>query len=209
VVALGIDGDGVKHPLALAEGSTENATLVRDLLVGLRERGLDVTRPLLVVIDGSRALARAVRDVFDQPVLQRCQLHYADLRIMPTSGLCRHGRGIPVAGHELLVDKVGIIRAVATSMIRYCRGHPQAAWTENYLRADLAVAERPGQDHMCTSIRSVSLCRYFTPDTIHHVGKAQDYADLASAEQVSHQRLPIRGRHNQKIGIMHLMPISA
>ena len=75
VVALGIDGDGVKHPLALAEGSTENATLVTDLLVGLRGRGLDVTRPLLVVIDGSKALARAVRDVFDHPVLQRCQLH--------------------------------------------------------------------------------------------------------------------------------------
>ena len=75
VVALGIDIDGVKHPLSLVEGSTENATLVTDLLVGLRERGLDVTRPILVVIDGSKALRRAVVDVFDHPVLQRCQLH--------------------------------------------------------------------------------------------------------------------------------------
>ena len=75
VVALGIGSDGRKHPLALEEGSTENATLVRDLLSGLRERGLDVTRPLLVVIDGSKALRRAVLDVFDQPVIQRCQLH--------------------------------------------------------------------------------------------------------------------------------------
>jgi putative transposase len=75
LVALGIGIDGTKHPLALVEGSTENATLVCDLLVGLRERGLDVTRPLLVVIDGSKALARAVRDVFDHPVIQRCQLH--------------------------------------------------------------------------------------------------------------------------------------
>src|SRR4051812_7401534 len=75
VVALGIGLDGAKHPLALVEGSTENATLVRDLLVGLRERGLDVTRPILVVIDGSKALDRAVRDVFDHPVTQRCQLH--------------------------------------------------------------------------------------------------------------------------------------
>ena len=47
VVALGIDTRGNKHPLALVEGSTENATLVTDLLVGLRERGLDVTRPML------------------------------------------------------------------------------------------------------------------------------------------------------------------
>jgi putative transposase len=56
VVALGIGIDGTKHPLSLVEGSTENTTLVTDLIVGLRERGLDVTRPILVVIDGSKAL---------------------------------------------------------------------------------------------------------------------------------------------------------
>jgi putative transposase len=75
VVALGIDLDGTKHPLALVEGSTENATLARELLVGLRERGLEVTRPILCVIDGAKALRRAVLDVFDQPVIGRCQLH--------------------------------------------------------------------------------------------------------------------------------------
>ena len=75
VVALGIDIDGIKHPLSLVEGSTENATLVRELLVGLRERGLDVTRPILVVIDGAKALRRGVFDVFDHPVIARCQLH--------------------------------------------------------------------------------------------------------------------------------------
>ena len=75
VVALGVGIDGTKHPLALVEGSTENATLATDLLVGLRERGLDVTRPILAVIDGSKALRRAVLDVFDRPVIQRCQLH--------------------------------------------------------------------------------------------------------------------------------------
>ena len=75
VVALGIDIDGVKHPLSLVEGSTENATLVTELLVGLRERGLDVTGPILTVLDGSKALRRAVLDVFDHPVIARCQLH--------------------------------------------------------------------------------------------------------------------------------------
>ena len=75
VVALGIGIDGVKHPLALVEGSTENATLVTELLVGLRERGLDVTRPMLVGIDGSKALRKAVVDVLDHPIIQRCQLH--------------------------------------------------------------------------------------------------------------------------------------
>jgi putative transposase len=75
IVALGIGIDGVKHPLALVEGSTENATLVTDLLVDLRGRGLDVTRPMLVGLDGSKALRKAVVDVLDHPVIQRCQLH--------------------------------------------------------------------------------------------------------------------------------------
>ena len=75
VVALGIGIDGTKHPLALVEGSTENTTLVRSLLVGLRDRGLDVTRPILAVLDGAKALAAAVKEVFDSPVIARCQLH--------------------------------------------------------------------------------------------------------------------------------------
>lgn len=72
VVALGIDIDGTKHPLGLVEGSTENTTVVRSLLVGLRERGLDTTKPILAVLDGAKALAAAVREVFDSPVIGRC-----------------------------------------------------------------------------------------------------------------------------------------
>jgi putative transposase len=75
VVALGIGIDGTKHPLALVEGDTENTTVVTDLLTGLRERGLDATRPILVVIDGAKALRAAVTRVFDHPVIARCQLH--------------------------------------------------------------------------------------------------------------------------------------
>ena len=75
VVALGIGIDGTKHPLSLAEGSTENKTLVTGLITDLRDRGLDVTRPVLAVIDGSKALAAAIRAVFDKPVIQRCQEH--------------------------------------------------------------------------------------------------------------------------------------
>jgi putative transposase len=75
VVALGIGIDGTKHPLAVEEGSTENATLATGLITGLRERGLDVTKPILAVLDGAKALSRAVQDVFDQPLIQRCQQH--------------------------------------------------------------------------------------------------------------------------------------
>jgi len=75
VVALGIAIDGTKHPLGIAEGDTENATVVKDLLAGLRERGLDVTKPILCVLDGAKALHSAVKAIFDHPVIQRCQLH--------------------------------------------------------------------------------------------------------------------------------------
>jgi transposase-like protein len=75
VVALGIGIDGTKHPLGLAEGSTENTSVVTDLLSGLRDRGLDTTRAIFVGIDGGKALRAAVVHVFDHPVIGRCQLH--------------------------------------------------------------------------------------------------------------------------------------
>jgi putative transposase len=75
VVALGIGIDGTKHPLGLAEGSTENTTVVKDLLTGMRDRGLDTARPILVCLDGAKALAAAVKQVFDHPVISRCQAH--------------------------------------------------------------------------------------------------------------------------------------
>ncbi len=58
---------------AIEEGSTENAALVTDLITGLRERGPDVTRPVLAVLDASKASRARVRDVFDRPLIQRCQ----------------------------------------------------------------------------------------------------------------------------------------
>ncbi len=75
VVALGVGIDGTKYPLALVDGDTENTTVVTDLLTGLRDRGLDTTRPILVVIDGAKALRAAVTRVFDHPVIARCQIH--------------------------------------------------------------------------------------------------------------------------------------
>lgn len=76
VVALGIDTAGYKHVLGLWQGATENARVAKSLLEELVSRGLQVDRPLLVVIDGAKALRRAVRDVLgtDTPV-QRCIVH--------------------------------------------------------------------------------------------------------------------------------------
>jgi putative transposase len=76
VVALGIDTDGVKHPLGLWDGSTENATVARTLLANLVERGLDVEQGVLVVLDGAKALRKAIRDVLGvHTPVQRCVRH--------------------------------------------------------------------------------------------------------------------------------------
>ena len=76
LIALGVDPEGGKHVLGLHEGSTENATVVRALLADLVERGLDPERARLWVIDGSKALRRAIRDLFGEAALvQRCQVH--------------------------------------------------------------------------------------------------------------------------------------
>jgi putative transposase len=76
VVALGIDTDGVKHPLGLWDGSTENATVATTLLANLVERGLDAGQGVLVVIDGAKALRKAVRDVLGTHTpVQRCVRH--------------------------------------------------------------------------------------------------------------------------------------
>ena len=76
VVALGISTDGVKIPLGLWEGSTENATLARTLLADLVDRGLDLDQAILFVIDGGKALRRAIKDVFGEHALvHRCHRH--------------------------------------------------------------------------------------------------------------------------------------
>ncbi|MFN8160032.1 MAG: IS256 family transposase [Solirubrobacterales bacterium] len=76
VVALGISTEGAKLPLGLWEGSTENATLARSLLSDLLDRGLDPEQGILFVIDGSKALRKAIGQVFGtRAPVQRCIRH--------------------------------------------------------------------------------------------------------------------------------------
>ena len=76
VVAMVIDVDGYKHPVGLIAGATENARVVTDLLLNLQDRGLDSSQGLLVVIDGSKALAASVKRTFgDKALIQRCIEH--------------------------------------------------------------------------------------------------------------------------------------
>jgi transposase-like protein len=78
LAAVGIDGDGGKHPLGVVEGATENAVVVQALLDNLIRRGLDPQVCRLFIIDGAKALTKAIRRTFGRHTpIQRCQVHKA------------------------------------------------------------------------------------------------------------------------------------
>lgn len=76
LLVVGIDESGQKHLVAFREGTTENATLCREMLSDIVDRGVRADRSILVVMDGGKGLRKAVLDVFGQYALvQRCQVH--------------------------------------------------------------------------------------------------------------------------------------
>jgi putative transposase len=78
LAAVGIDGDGGKHPLGVVEGATENTVVVQALLDNLIQRGLDPKVCRLFIIDGAKALTKAIRNTFGRHTpIQRCQAHKA------------------------------------------------------------------------------------------------------------------------------------
>ena len=95
VVALGITTDGVKVPLGLWDGSTENKTVTGHLLADLVERGLDVEQGVLVVLDGSKALRAAVAEAFGPVPVQRCVRH-KECHEVATSAAGASLEGVPV-----------------------------------------------------------------------------------------------------------------
>ena len=76
LAAIGIDTGGMKHVLGLREGATENVASCKALLADLIERGLPTERTLLLVIDGAKALHKAITDSFgERALIQRCREH--------------------------------------------------------------------------------------------------------------------------------------
>ncbi len=76
VVALVITADGTKVPVGLRLGDTENSVVVKDLLADLVDRGLRFEHGILAVLDGSKALRKAVAKTFgNHALVQRCTLH--------------------------------------------------------------------------------------------------------------------------------------
>jgi transposase-like protein len=78
LAAVGIDSTGGKHPLGVIEGASENAAVAQALLDNLVGRGLDPAVCRLFIIDGAKALSKAIRNTFGRHTpIQRCQVHKA------------------------------------------------------------------------------------------------------------------------------------
>ena len=83
LVVIGADAQGRKHLLALEDGVRESTQSWREVLRRLKKHGL-VRPPLLATGDGALGFWAALDEVFAQTRQQRCWVHYADLRVMPT-----------------------------------------------------------------------------------------------------------------------------
>ena len=73
---LGIDLTGKKRLLGFREGATENSDVCKRLFEDLLRRGLRMGHATLVIIDGSKALRKAVDDFYGvNAVVLRRQFH--------------------------------------------------------------------------------------------------------------------------------------
>jgi len=160
VVALGITTEGVKIPLGLWEGSTENATLATALLADLVDRGLDPEQGILFVIDGAKALAKAIRDVFGAPApVQRCVRHKErnvldHLAEAEREIVRRRLRSAwAIADHA---EALASLRALAAELER---SHPSAAASLREGLAETVTVQRLGaSEQLRTTLASTNPC---------------------------------------------------
>ena len=141
IVVLGLTRDGVKRPLGLRLGSTENAVVCTDLLQDLLARGLPITERVLCVLDGGKGLRKAVQDVLGTAaVIQRCQLHKArNLQALLPKARQAHVRAT-------------MRRAYRAASITAARRqlHSLAGWLESNGHVDAAASLREGLEETLT-----------------------------------------------------------
>lgn len=145
LLALGIAADGLKHVLALREGTTENATVCKALLTDLRERGLDLDRPTLFIVDGGTGLRKAIREHCGRAALvHRCQIHKARnvLEHLPEAMRPRIGRALDEA--YALPDAALAERRLTQLAAGLERTHPGAAASLREGLAETLTLQRLG-----------------------------------------------------------------
>jgi transposase-like protein len=144
LIALGVTIDGTKTPLGIWVGSTENTTVVTELLSNLVGRGLRVEQSMLFVIDGGKAIRKALRDVFgDRAVVQRCQVHKA-----------RNVRDhLPEARRAYVARQIRDAYDSATAATAKKKLTQLASWLDSNGHSDAAASLREGLDETLTVMR--------------------------------------------------------
>lgn len=144
VVALGISEDGIKQPLGLWQGSTENAAICTSLLQDLISRGLRLDGKVLCVIDGGKGIRKALDDVLGNlAVVQRCQLHkFRNLKDhLPKNAQTYVGRALREAYGSTSVD-------TARKRLRGL-----LSWLESNGHEDAAASLREGMEETLTVLK--------------------------------------------------------
>lgn len=144
LIALGVTIDGTKTPLGIWAGSTENTTVVTELLSSLVARGLRVEQSVLFVIDGGKAIRKALRDVFgDRAIVQRCQVHKA-----------RNVRDhLPEARRAYVARQIRDAYDSATAATAKKKLLQLASWLDSNGHEDAAASLREGLDETLTVMR--------------------------------------------------------
>ena len=170
VAAIGVDVNGDKHPLGLVEGATENAATVQALIDNLVERGLDPAVPRLFIIDGSKALSKAIRATFGRDAaIQRCQIWPpsaspgVDASLLRASHLRMdhrssqwHGRGdFEAAGGAFADGQTRMFRAEDEAVLK-------AGLCGAYVTVDDTGARHAGKNGYTTQIGSYNFTTFRT-----------------------------------------------
>jgi putative transposase len=144
IIALGVTIDGTKTPLGIWAGSTENTTVVTELLTNLVARGLRVEHSMLFVIDGGKAVRKALRDVFgNRAIVQRCQVHKA-----------RNVRDhLPEARRAYVAKQLRDAYDSTTAATAKKKLLQLASWLDSNGHDDAAASLREGLDETLTVIR--------------------------------------------------------
>ncbi len=144
VVALGVTTDGVKVPLGLWDGSTENATVARTLLADLVDRGLDCEQGVLVVLDGGKALRAAVGQVLGDVPVQRCVRHKERNVLDHLPERDRPGVKRRLRAAWKLTDHTAAIERLNALAGELARSHPGAAASLREGLAETVTLQRLG-----------------------------------------------------------------
>src|SRR5579863_8589651 len=144
LIALGVTIDGTKTPLGIWAGSTENTVVVTELLSNLVARGLRVEASMLFVIDGGKAIRKALGDVFgDRAIVQRCQVHKA-----------RNVRDhLPEARRAYVARQIRDAYDSATAATAKKKLLQLASWLDSNGHDDAATSLREGLDETLTVMR--------------------------------------------------------